>query len=150
MALRCQAHFHRKSIMARHRKQREEQHFFTATDVAEYEYCSLAWWHDHFEPLALADSEDLLGRLVELEQIFGVQAPVQPEYQVIEQLLNRRGTFEHGRDQHASYAEEVAGRATHALRLPEKRAQHMRRLLVTALLLLLLAVLLVVAALVFR
>jgi hypothetical protein len=137
--------------MARRKKQREEQqHFFNATDVAEYEYCSLAWWHDHFEPLALADTEDLLGHLVELEQMFGTQAPLQPDYQVIEQLLKRRGAFEQGRDQHADYAEELAGRASHALRLPEKRAQHMRHLLIVALLLLLSAVLLVVAAFVFR
>ena len=82
--------------------------------------------------------------------MFDTQAPLQPEYQVIEQLLKRRGTFEQGRDQHAAYAEELASRAAHALRLPEKRAQHMRGLLVTAQLLLLMAVLLIVAALIFR
>jgi hypothetical protein len=148
MALQCQARFHRNT-MARYRKQ-QEAHFFSATDIAEYEYCSLAWWHDHFEPLALAETDDLIGRMVELEHMFDTQAPLQPEYQVIEQLLKRRGAFEQGRDQHAAYAEQVAGHASEALRLPAQRAQHMRRLLVAALLILLVAVLLIAAALVFR
>ncbi len=131
-------------------KKQQETHLFSATDVAEYEYCSLAWWHDHFEPLALAETEDLLAHMVELEQEFDTQAPLHPEYQVIEQLLKRRGVFEQGREQHQAYSEVVAGHTSDALRVPAERRQHMRRLLVTIVLILLLALLLVIAALVFR
>jgi hypothetical protein len=81
---------------------------FTASELAEFEYCPLAWWHEHYEPWAQADSEDLFARLVELEHEYGPRAPGLPEYHLIEQLLLRLGAFEEGRFQHAEHAEAVA------------------------------------------
>lgn len=53
------------------------------------------------------ESEDLFARLVELEHEHGTQAPVLPEYRLIEQLLLRRGAFDEGRRQHQEHAEAV-------------------------------------------
>lgn len=80
---------------------------FSASEVAEFEYCPLAWWHEQFEPWARAESEELFARLVELEHEHGTQAPVLPEYRLIEQLLLRRGAFDEGRRQHQEHAEAV-------------------------------------------
>src|SRR5215469_595767 len=80
---------------------------FTASEVAEYEYCPLVWWHEQFEPLAHADTEELFARLVELEHEHGTQAPALPEYCMVEQLLLRRGAFDEGRQQHREHAEDV-------------------------------------------
>jgi len=81
---------------------------FTASEVAEFEYCPLVWWHEQFEPASHADSEELFARLVELEHDHDTQATALPEYQMIEQLLVKRGAFEVGRQQHTEHAEEVA------------------------------------------
>jgi hypothetical protein len=128
-------------------QRKQQQHFFSATDLADYEYCSLAWWHDQFEPLALANTEELFALMVEMEEDFDTQAPLQPEYQVIEQLLQRRGAFDQGQQQHQDYADSLS---TPALSIPTESAGHMRRLLIIATLILLLAIFVVVAALVFR
>jgi hypothetical protein len=88
-------------------KQQQSQRIFTASEVAEFEYCPLTWWHQQFEPLAQADTEELFARLVELEHDHGPQAPGLPEYQVGEQLLLRRGAFDEGRQQHLDHADEV-------------------------------------------
>lgn len=87
--------------------QPKRQHHFTASEVAEFEYCPLIWWHEQFEPHAREDDEDLFAHMVELEHEHGPQAPALPEYQVIEQLLLRRGAFEEGKQQHRDHAEEV-------------------------------------------
>jgi hypothetical protein len=84
-----------------------QQRLFSASEVAEFEYCPLVWWHEQFEPLAKAGSEELFSRLVELEHEHGPQAVALPEYEVIEQLLLRMGAFEEGREQHSEHAEEV-------------------------------------------
>ncbi len=84
------------------------QRIFTASEVAEFEYCPLVWWHEQFEPASHADSEELFARLVELEHDHDTQATALPEYQMIEQLLVKRGAFEVGRQQHTAHAEEVA------------------------------------------
>ncbi len=80
---------------------------FTASEVAEFEYCPLAWWYEQYESLAHVDSEDLFARLVELEHEHGSQAPAIPEYQMVEQLLLRKGAFDEGREQHLEHAEGV-------------------------------------------
>jgi|SRR5579883_1414332 hypothetical protein len=80
---------------------------FTASEVAEFEYCPLAWWHEQFEPWAHAENEELFARLVELEHEHGTQATVLPEYRLIEQLLLRRGAFHEGQRQHQEHAEAV-------------------------------------------
>jgi hypothetical protein len=88
--------------------QYQSQRIFTASEVAEFEYCPLTWWHEQFEPLAQANTEEIFARLVELEEEHGPQAPGLPEYQVGEQLLLRRGAFEQGIQQHQEHADEVA------------------------------------------
>jgi hypothetical protein len=80
---------------------------FTASEVAEFEYCPLAWWHEQFEPWAHAEDEELFARLVELEHEHGAQAPGLPEYRLIEGLLLRRGAFDQGQRQHQEHAEAV-------------------------------------------
>src|SRR6266436_7046264 len=86
----------------------QSQRIFTASEVAEYEYCPLVWWYEQYEPLATADTEELFARMVELEHDHGPQATTLPEYQVIEQLLVRRGAFEEGQEQHHEHAQAVA------------------------------------------
>jgi hypothetical protein len=85
----------------------QQQRFFTASEVAEFEYCPLKWWHDRFEPAAQTDTEALFARLVELEHDHDMQAPSLPEYRMIEQLLLRMGAFDVGTEQHHEHAEEV-------------------------------------------
>jgi hypothetical protein len=93
--------------MQQRQKPQTRERLFTASEVAEFEYCPLVWWHEQFEPMAQADTDEQFARLVELEQEHGAQAPALPEYQVIEQLLLRKGAFEEGRQQHIEHAEEV-------------------------------------------
>ena len=90
-----------------HIKRQKSQRLFTASEIAEFEYCPLVWWHQQYEPLAEADTEELFARLVELEHENGSQGPALPEYQMVEQLLVRRGAFDEGRRQHLEHAEEV-------------------------------------------
>jgi hypothetical protein len=80
---------------------------FTASEVAEFEYCPLAWWHEHFEPLVYEENDELFARMVELEHDHSAQAPGLPEYRLIEGLLLRRGAFDEGRRQHQEHAEAV-------------------------------------------
>ena len=121
---------------------------FRASEVAEFEYCPLAWWHEQFEPMAQVDTEEQFARLVELEHEHSAQAPALPEYKVIEQLLVRKGAFDVGRQQHIEHAEEVeeaeevpAGMTT---------TRRMRILVVIIMVILVIALLLIVAALVVR
>src|SRR5579883_579511 len=86
---------------------RTQTRMFTASEVAEFEYCPLAWWHEQFEPWAHAEDEELFARLVELEHEHGAQAPGLPEYRLIEGLLLRRGAFDQGKRQHQEHAEAV-------------------------------------------
>ncbi|GCE13853.1 hypothetical protein [Tengunoibacter tsumagoiensis] len=115
-------------------KQKFEQRVFTASEVAEYEYCPLVWWYEQYEPLVNVNDEDLFAYLVEMEEDYGAQAPALPEYQVTEHLLVRRGAFEQGRQQHQDHAAEVE--ALHEI-TEEQNAQpglhHKMRLLVTIL-----------------
>jgi hypothetical protein len=85
----------------------QAQRRFTASEVAEFEYCSLVWWHEQFEPLSKADTEELFARLVELEHEYGPSATTLPEYDMVEKLLLRAGAFDEGRQQHADHAAEV-------------------------------------------
>src|SRR6266705_547360 len=117
-----------------------KQRLFTASEVAEFEYCPLAWWHEQFEPLAQVDTEELFAHLVELEHEHGSEAPAVPEYQVVEQLLVRKGAFDEVREQHQEQAEEE--------RIMVVRAVSNARLLVwIALVLLVIAVLFIAVAL---
>lgn len=122
---------------------------FTASEVAEYEYCSLVWWHEQFEPLAKADSEELFARLVELEHEYGPQATALPEYDMIEKLLLRMSAFDEGHQQHADHAEEVAEIEEEA-RVGVKGGRYTRLLTIVIATLVILAVLLIVAAVLLR
>jgi hypothetical protein len=70
------------------------QRNYTAKEIAQYEYCPLVWWHEQYDPAVLADNDKLFAQLVALEHEYGSQAPDIPDYQVIEQILVRRGAFE--------------------------------------------------------
>ena len=126
-----------------------KQRLFTASEVAEFEYCPLVWWHEHFEPLAKMDTEELFARLVELEHEHGPQAVALPEYEVIEQLLLRQDAFEEGRQQHDEHAGEVEEIEEEA-RAQVRTGRAARVLAVLAMVLIVLAVLLIVAAVLLR
>jgi hypothetical protein len=132
-------------MQQRQQIQHQSKRIFTASEVAEFEYCSLVWWHEQFEPLAKADTEELFANLVKLEHEHGAQAPNLPEYQVIEQLLLRRGAFEEGRQQHEDHAEEVAELEEERVSVPSS-GRHTRRLALIAAALLLLAALVIAVA----
>jgi hypothetical protein len=132
-----------------HVKSQQSQRLFTASEIAEYEYCPLVWWHQQFEPMAVADAEELFARLVELEHENGAQAPALPEYQMIEQILVRKGAFDEGRQQHLEHAEEVEEIEEERVVLVGRRG-NMRILGLIAAVIFVLAVLLIVAALFLR
>ena len=131
--------------MQQQRQSQSKQRLFTASEVAEFEYCPLVWWHEQFEPLAQANNEKLFARMVELEYEDGAQATTLPEYQMIEQLLLRRGAFEEGRQQHLDHAEEVEEIEEEEYR-EVKASGRARILAVFAIVLLCLALALVIAA----
>ena len=126
-----------------------QQRLFTASEVAQFEYCPLVWWHEQFEPLTQANNEELFAHMVELENEHGVQATSLPEYQMVEQLLLRRGAFEEGRQQHLDHAEEVQ-EIEEEIRQGELATIRSRMLVVLAIVLLCLALALVVAAIFLR
>lgn len=134
-------------MMQQQHEQDPQRHVFTASEVAEYEYCPLVWWHEQFEPLAHADKEELFARLVELEDEHASQAPALPEYQMVEQLLLRLDAFAEGRQRHGEHAEQVEEIEEERISRPSP-TNNMRRLTLVIVLLFVLAVLLIVAALV--
>src|SRR6267154_2757838 len=122
---------------------------FTASEVAEFEYCPLAWWYEQYESLAQVDTEELFARLVELEHEHGSQAPALPEYRVVEQLLLRKGAFDEGRQQHLEHAGEVE--KVQEERITTGRTTGKTRILaIIAAVILILALMLIVAAIFLR
>ncbi|HLW00926.1 MAG TPA: hypothetical protein VKT82_19860 [Ktedonobacterales bacterium] len=87
----------------------EQQRIFSASDLAQFEYCPLAWWYEEVSDLAQADPAELAERLEELEDQYPASASAQPEYQVIERLLARANQFALGR------ARQTADAAAHHL-----------------------------------
>jgi hypothetical protein len=73
---------------------------YTVSEVAQYDYCPLVWWNEQYDPRVTAETEELFAQLVKMEHEYGQQATTLPDYQVIEQLLVRRGAFE--AESHAS------------------------------------------------
>ena len=129
--------------------QNKSQYIFSASEVAEFEYCPLVWWHEAFEPMARADTEELFARLVELEHEHDSEAPAMPEYQMIEQLLVRKGAFEEGQQQHRAHADEVE--EIQEERVTTGRAVgNMRTVALVAAALLIIAIVLLVAAVALR
>lgn len=137
------------NIMQQPRQPQSKQRFFTASEVAEFEYCPLVWWHEQFEPLAQANNDELFARMVELEYEHGAQAPALPEYKMAEQLLLRRGAFDEGRQQHLDHAEEVE-EIQEEVRRGAKATGRMRLIAVIAIVMLCLALALVFAAILLR
>jgi hypothetical protein len=135
--------------MQQRQQSQPKQHLFTASEIAEYEYCPLAWWYEHFEPLAQSDTEELFARLVELEHEHGPQAPALPDYQVVEQLLLRRGAFDEGQQRHRDHAEAVE-EIEEEVRGSVRATGKMRIMAWTAVALVLLALVLIVAAILIR
>jgi cell division protein FtsX len=86
---------------------------------------------------------------VELEQEHGAQAPSLPEYQMVEQLLLRKGAFEEGQQQHLEHAEEVE--EVQEERITTARTTgNLRILALIAIVALVLALLLIAAAILIR
>jgi len=136
-------------MQQRQQSQTTRQRLFTASEVAEFEYCPLVWWHEQYEPLAQVDTEDLFAHLVELEQEHGAQAPALPEYQMVEQLLLRKGAFDEGQQQHLEHAEEVE--EVQEERITTTRITgNLRTLALIAIVVLVLALLLIAAAILIR
>src|SRR5438874_11980143 len=134
--------------MQQRQKPQTRDRLCTASEVAEFEYCPLAWWYEQFEPMAQADREEQFARLVELEHEHGAQAPALPEYQVVEQLLVRKGAFDEGRQQHLEHAEELE--EAQEVPIGMTTTGRMGILMVIIAVILVIALLLIVAALVVR
>lgn len=126
-----------------------QKRIFTASEVAEFEYCPLVWWHEQFEPYAQTDTEELFARLVELEHEHDSQAPSLPEYQMIERLLVREGAFDEGRQQHSDHAEEVDEVEEEHISVPSTSGKK-RVLVLLIAAMLVIAVLIIVAAVLVR
>jgi hypothetical protein len=126
---------------------------FTASEVAEFEYCPLTWWHEQFEPWVHAENDELFARLVELEHEHATQAPALPEYRMIEQLLLQRGAFDEGRRQHQEHAEaveDIEAEVEEEIRQAGPGAQRPRWLAIALLVLGSLALILILAGLLWR
>ena len=133
----------------RRKQQHNSQRIFTASEVAEFEYCPLVWWYEQFEPAAREDTGELFARLVEIEQEHDTQAPTVPEYQMIERLLVRRGAFEQGQQQHLDHAEEVEEIEEERVNVPNP-GNITRRAMLIAVALIVIALVLIVTSLVLR
>lgn len=129
-------------------RQQQRQRRFTASEVAEYEYCPLVWWYEQYEPLAQEDDEVLFANMVDLEEKHGSQAPALPEYQVMEQLLLKRGAFEEGKQQHQEHADEVAELEEERIEVASADSR-IRSTVIVAAIILLLAFVLIIASFVF-
>ena len=135
--------------MQQPQRSQSKQRLFTASEVAEFEYCPLVWWYERFEPLAQSDTEELFARLVELEHEHGPQAPALPDYQVVEQLLLRKGAFDEGQQQHREHAEAVE-EVEKEMRVSARNTGKRRIMAWAAIVMILLALLFIVAAIVIR
>ncbi len=82
----------------------EQPRIFSASDLAQFEYCPLAWWYEEVSEVAQADQEELAHRLEELEDEYESTAAALPEYQVIERLIERTRLFAEGQVQHVAHA----------------------------------------------
>lgn len=140
-------------IERRQKQQHSSQRIFTTDEVAEFAYCPLVWWHEQFEPATKAETDELFARMVELEHQHHEQAPALPEYQMIEQLLLRRGAFEQGHGQEIAQIEQEAEGI--ALAEPSEEPSHVpethlasRRLILLTLALIIVGLLLIAFALV--
>jgi CRISPR-associated exonuclease Cas4 len=133
-------------IMQRqHQHHQPSQDLFAVSELAQFEYCPLLWWHEQFDPLAQSDTDELFARMVELEHDHGQPATTLPDYQVIEQLLLRRGAFDAGQAGDPG-DDEVLSEREEELIEPAHRSSNTRTLALIALTLLVLALLLIGAS----
>lgn len=89
----------------------EKQRVFSASDLAQFEYCPLAWWYEEISEVAEAEEDELAGRLEELKNQYGAAATALPEYIVIERLHERAQRFAQGRAQHAAHGAQRVSQA---------------------------------------
>lgn len=82
----------------------EPRRIFSASDVAQFEYCPLAWWYEEMNELAQAEEDELLQHLDELRQVYGPGALADPEYRVFKRLLVRARHYERGIAQHSGHS----------------------------------------------
>lgn len=82
----------------------EQRRIFSASDLAQFEYCPLAWWYEEVSELAQADQEELAERLEALEAGEASSATGLPEYEVVKRLLELANQFAQGRARHAADA----------------------------------------------
>lgn len=133
-------------IMQRqHQHHRPSQDFFAVSELAQFEYCPLLWWHEQFDPLAQSDTDELFARMVELEHDHGQPATTLPDYQVIEQLLLRRGAFDPDRQDDGN-DDEILSEREEELVEPVHRSSYTRTLALSALIVLVLALILISAS----
>jgi hypothetical protein len=81
----------------------EQRRIFSASDVAQFEYCPLAWWYEEMNELAQAEEAELLPHLEELKRAYGPAASANPEYQVLKRLFVRARRYEQGIEQHIRF-----------------------------------------------
>ena len=98
-----------------------QRRIFSASDVAQFEYCPLAWWYEEMNELAQAEEAELLPHLKELKRAYGPAASANPEYQVLKRLLVRARRYERGIEQHinSSLSQEAADGLTE----PDEQAE---------------------------
>jgi hypothetical protein len=94
------------------------ERYFSAAELADFEYCPLAWWEEQTNSLADLTSAELAEHLAELRQRYGENAAVLPEYQLVQRLLARHGVLDEGRMAHKAHAEQVATLATRGAPVP--------------------------------
>ncbi len=126
-------------MLRRFRSQAQTGTSFGAEEVAEYEYCPLIWWNNRFGSYGFEDNEALFAQMVQLEQEYGADAPIVPEYQMLEQLLLQNGAFDEETHQKATFTEQLdeGDKALASADFPT--TGYTRRLLILATVLLVLA-----------
>jgi hypothetical protein len=88
-----------------------EERYFSAAELADYEYCPLAWWEEQTNALADLTPEELSEHIADLRQRYGENAMVLPEYQLVLRLLARHDVLDEGRAAHEAHAGQVAALA---------------------------------------
>lgn len=90
------------------------KHYFSAAELADFEYCPLAWWEEQTNSLADLTEEELEEHLAELRERYDERATILPEYQLVLRLRDRHGVLDGGRVAHEAHAEQVAALAAPA------------------------------------
>jgi len=84
------------------------ERYFSAAELADFEYCPLAWWEEQTNSLADLTPMELAAHLDELRQRYGENAALLPEYQLVVRLQSRHGVLDAGHAAHEAHANQVA------------------------------------------